>query len=151
MKTAMPLFLDVSVWLPLVWDGHVASEATHRWLASQSEDLIVCRITELAMLRHLTNPAIMGNDVYSNVEAAGFVESFLAQPDVVFRSEPAEIGNYFPRLGRDADPSRNRWTDAYLAAFSIASKIEFITYDRGFSRYQSEGLTWRLLKTDSPG
>ena len=52
----MPLFLDANVWLPLVWDGHAASESAHRWASRQTADFVLCRVTQLALLRHLTNP-----------------------------------------------------------------------------------------------
>jgi toxin-antitoxin system PIN domain toxin len=142
----MPLFLDAKVWLPLVWEGHAASASTRQWAESQSDDFVMCRITQLALLRHLTNPAILGSDRLTNADAGQVIEATLADPAVEFRAEPGGIELVFPRLGEANIPSRNRWTDAYLAAFAITANFELITYDRGFTQFESEGLRWTLLQ-----
>ena len=142
----MPLFLDVNVWLPLVWEGHVAVESAHRWAETQTEELAFCRVTQLALLRHLTNPAILGDDVLTNTGAKQMLEAILVRDEVTFRGEPPGLDLFFPRLGETSFPMRNRWTDAYLAAFAIAANFEFVTYDRDFVNFEPDGLRWTLLE-----
>jgi len=142
----MPKFLDVNVWLPLVWNGHVATRAAHAWASATTEDLVMCRVTELALLRHLTNPAIMGNDVLTNVAAARLVRALQSQDAVLRAADPPGIESVFPSVGETSRADRNRWTDAYLAAFAIAGSFELVTFDRDFKSYESCGLRWKLLK-----
>ena len=141
----MPQFLDVNVWLPLVWDGHVASEAARRWVASVDDDLVLCRVTQLSLLRHLTNPSIMGDEALTNAEASLLLQSLNARAGVIFPQEPAGLPALFPLLGESDSSTRNRWTDAYLAAFAIAGNHKLITFDQGFARYEIHGLQWELL------
>lgn len=142
----MPLFLDANVWLPLVWEGHAACRATREWADSQTEDFSMCRVTQLALLRHLTNPAILGEDALANTEASLVVEALMGQPSIRFNAEPGGMEPVFPRLGETDSKAHLRWTDSYLAAFAIAGNLELVTYDRGFHRYEKEGLRWTLLK-----
>ncbi len=144
----MPQFLDVNVWLPLVWDGHLASGAARQWAASNQEDLIFCRVTQLALLRHLTNPSIMGGEALANADAVVLLHCLQSQPGIVFTQDPAGIRPLFPWLGEGETSSPNRWTDAYLAAFAIAGNHQLISFDRGFARYESHGLKWQLLSAN---
>ena len=141
----MPLLLDVNVWLPLHWDGHVAHRTAHAWAEGQSDDLWFCRVTQLAMLRHLTNPSILGRDVLTNSEAAQMMDAILAKKEISFHEDPPGITAIFPALGKAAVPTRNLWTDAYLASFAIAANIKFVTFDQGFGRFEPSGLKWQLL------
>ncbi|MCH7224888.1 TA system VapC family ribonuclease toxin [Haloferula sp. A504] len=142
----MARFLDVNVWLPLVWDGHIAAAAARAWVAGGEEDLVLCRVTQLALLRHLTNPVILGADVLSNREAASLVVHLQRQEGILFEAEPTGLGDLFPAAGESPEPHGLWWTDAYLAAFAIAAKHELATFDRGFGRYETHGLRWSLLE-----
>lgn len=145
MKSGMPKFLDVNVWLPLVWNGHVATRTAQAWASGTTEDLVMCRVTELALLRHLTNPAIMGNDVLTNVAAARLVRALQSQDAVLLAADPPGIEIVFPSMGETTRADRNCWTDAYLAAFAIVGHFELVTFDRDFKKYESRGLRWQLL------
>ena len=147
MKTEnMKALLDVNVWLPLAWDGHAASTVARDWLNSHKGCLIFCRITQLALLRYLTNPNILGADCLSNRDAAVLIEALVQQPNVTVAAEPPDLAEFFPRLGETRNSNRNLWTDAYLAAFAIGGAFELVTSDRGFTRFKSRGLSLRLLK-----
>jgi toxin-antitoxin system PIN domain toxin len=139
-------FLDINVWLPLVWEAHVANRAATLWVESQEKDLCLCRVTQLALLRHLCNPSIMGEDVLTNQEAGDVVSGLVATPGVRICADPNELDTVFPSIGKSGRPERNRWTDAYLAAFAISGQYQLVTFDRGFERYESLGLHWHLLQ-----
>lgn len=142
----MPLFLDANVWLPLVWEGHAACDTAREWAESRSDDFVMCRVTQLALLRHLTNSVILGDDTLTNTAAAQVVDAMLASEFVSFRGDPGGMESWFPKLGEADTPSRNRWADAYLAAFAIAANLEFVSFDQGFKRFEPEGLRWTLLE-----
>lgn len=145
----MPLFLDVNVWLPLVWEGHVATESARQWASGVEEDFILCRFTQVALLRHLTNPIIMADDVLSNDEASELSRALSSRPNVLFSHDPGGVDTLFPAIGNDPEPRRNRWTDAYLAAFAIAGNHRLVSFDRGFARYEAHGLRWQFLPVES--
>ncbi len=142
----MPLFLDANVWLPMVWEGHVASETVHRWAADRSDDLVLCRVMQLALLRHLTNPVIMGDEVRTNEQASQILVVLRSQNEILFHGDSSAADTLFPALGASPGSHCNRWTDAYLAAFAITGNYDLVTFDRGFARYEPQGLRWRLLE-----
>lgn len=139
-------FLDVNVWLPLVWEAHVAHRAASLWVASQKKDLCLCRVTQLALLRHLCNPSIMAEDVLTNQEAVDVVSGLVTSPGVRICADPKELDAIFPSIGTSDRSERNRWTDAYLAAFAISGQYQLVTFDRDFERYERLGLRWHLLQ-----
>lgn len=140
------LFLDVNIWLPMVWDGHVANRRIKQWAEGRPEAFVICRVVQLALLRHLSNPGIMGDDVYTNLQGAEIITALCSQEGIIAHSDPLDIDTLFPSLGESETPNRNRWTDAYLAAFAIAGDYELVTFDRDFSRYESRGLRLTLLE-----
>ena len=139
-------FLDVNVWLPLVWEAHIGHSVATRWVRSQDEVLCFCRGTQLALLRHLCNPAIMGEDVLNNREAADLVADLTRDRNVKICAEPRKLATTFPALGKSERSERNQWTDAYLAAFAITGSYRLVTFDQGFGHYEKAGLQWELLK-----
>jgi hypothetical protein len=57
-------FLDANVWLALLWGRHIHSEKAQAWFEqSGDEEFFFCRITQIRVLRLLTTPTIMGNNV----------------------------------------------------------------------------------------
>lgn len=142
----MALFLDANVWLPLAWERHPSAEATHRWLASQEQKMVLCRVTQLALLRHLTNPVIMGDDVLTNDQAAPAVEALAASDGVIWNDEPSRLNKLFPRLGMRGIHAPKLWTDAYLVGFAMAADHDLVTYDKGFGKFQGAGLRIILLE-----
>ena len=57
--------VDANVWLALAVDGHVHHVAATKWFDARSEgSCAFCRLTQLAILRHLTNTKIMARRTY---------------------------------------------------------------------------------------
>ncbi len=49
--------VDANIWLAIAVDGHSHHAAAASWFDGQGEGTCAfCRITQLALLRHLTNP-----------------------------------------------------------------------------------------------
>ena len=61
--------LDVNVWLALCSDRHEHHHAAANWLADVLEPVYFCRVTQMSLLRLLTNPKVMGEDLLSPEEA----------------------------------------------------------------------------------
>jgi toxin-antitoxin system PIN domain toxin len=137
--------LDANVWLALVVDGHPGhARAREFWETEATMPCAFCRITLLALMRHLTNPAIMAEDVLTPAAAWEKRGELLALPEVQLLGEPAGLDDSLGgwcNLGRT---SPNLWTDAYLASFARCSKLRLVTFDQDFSRFT--GLNLLILK-----
>ncbi len=125
--------LDANVWLALAFSGHVHHLRAKAWFDGLSdESCAFCRITQMALLRHLTNSKIMGAAVQTQQQAWTSYEALAADPRVVFEIEPVDLESRFRALTQDASPSHSRWTDAYLASFAMAGDFEFFTLEQSF-------------------
>jgi uncharacterized protein len=92
------------------------------------------------MLRIVTHPRIFENP--TPVErAVEFTQSLLSAPNCVTIAPGPRHWEIFTALCMDTDATGNEIPDAYFAALAIESGSEWITTDRGFSRY--DALRWR--------
>jgi uncharacterized protein len=137
--------VDANVWLAMAVDGHIHHAAAASWFDGQAEGTCTfCRITQLALLRHLTNPKIMGAaNVQTQVEAWRAFEALAADPRVVFLDEPPGLTSVFKSLTQLPRPAHKRWSDAFLAAFAMGFGLEVVTLDADLTSFP--GLSVRLL------
>jgi toxin-antitoxin system PIN domain toxin len=91
-------------------------------------------------LRIVTNPRVFARPTPVNL-AVSFAEELRAQPNCVMVAPGPRHWSIFSRLCLEAGARGNLVADAYLAALAIESGSEWITSDRGFSRFP--GLRWR--------
>ena len=132
----MPDLLDASVWVPLSAPDHVHyRRAREYWDRESDEDLVFCRVTALALLRHLTNPRVLGPAALGGARAWKALESWLAVPRVRLSPEPDGIDDCLRRWSASLDLRTAAWTDAYLAAFAVSGGYRLVAFDTGFSRY----------------
>jgi len=132
----MPDLLDASVWLPLSAPDHVHhSRALRYWEEESADELAFCRITALALLRHLTNPRILGDAALDGAAAWPALATWLRVPHVSFLSEPPGVDELLAHWGPALDLRGGAWTDAYLAAFAVASGCRLVAFDGDFRRY----------------
>lgn len=127
--------LDVNVWLALVDENHVHHATAVAYWQSQAQDTMAfCRISLLGFLRLATRKGVLGRTLTPE-EAWAIVHRYLAEPGVVLLDEPAGIDEVFLRWISEPGFPTNHWTDAYLAAFAIASGCRLVSFDAGFDRY----------------
>jgi len=128
--------LDANVWLALAAEAHVHhGRAQTYWRQEAAELTVFCRITQLALLRHLTNRTIMGEHFLTPRAAWSKCRDFLVLPEVKLLEEPPGLGE---QLGRYCDVGRsspNFWTDAYLAAFAKCAGLRLVSFDTAFSGF----------------
>jgi uncharacterized protein len=93
-----------------------------------------------AVIRIVTNPRILERPA-STEQALEFVEGVVAAPNCVWLSPGPRHWSIFTDLCRSVRVRGGGVTDAYFAAMAIESGSEWITADRGFSRFP--GLRWR--------
>ena len=126
---------DANVWLALAAAGHAHHATAQAWVAGRgARPLIFCRVTQMALLRHLTTPAIMGTDVCSQKEAWRIYDAALARPGTHFMSEPPSLETVWRARTTLNQPATKLWTDLYLAAFAHGHGLRLVTFDRGFKR-----------------
>ena len=132
----MPALCDTNFLLALCYGRHSHHSAALAWLDTQGQrSAVLCRMTQLSLLRLLCNTTVMAEDVCTTSQAWTIYDQILADDRFVFASEP---GNLEPALRRltQANPASPRlWQDAYLAAYALASGLHLVTFDRGFRQF----------------
>ena len=141
-----PVLADVNVWLATLVASHPHHEAAVRWWRESvlpDGRVAFCRLTQLGVLRLLSNERVMGRQRLSHRLAWKTVTGVVAQPQVGFLTEPYGIDRELAALCAGNGSSSGFWSDAYLAAFARAGRHQFATFDRGFRRFV--GLDLQLL------
>jgi uncharacterized protein len=122
---------DVNVWIGLTSNRHVHHALAISWLGRLgAARLSFCRITELGLLRLLTNRHVMGQDVLTPRRAWRVYDQWRMDPRVDFLVEPVGFGERWREIGDKVAGGPNAWTDAYLAAFAAATDAVIVTLDR---------------------
>ena len=131
------LFPDVNVWLALTVARHTHHSAALQWLDSlEVAQLYFCRLTQIALLRLLTTPQVMGEDVLSQGRAWAAYNRWFEDGRAGFHPEPdaAGLDRLFHRFSVGPHSSPKLWSDAYLAAFATLASLTLVTFDRALAR-----------------
>ena len=132
------ILLDVGVWLAAVWDKHVHHKTVARWFNDQSDDLLLCRVTHMSLLRLVSNRAVMGEDVLTRSGAWRVIDQLWADDRITWADEPPGFEAVYRAISARQDHSHKLWTDDYLAAFAQAIGASLATLDTKFrERYPS--------------
>jgi predicted nucleic acid-binding protein len=83
----------------------------------------------MSLLRLISNPAIMGDDVVTRGEAWRIIDQFWSDNRVLWAEEPDHLEAAFRAISAQNDNSHKLWTDDYLAAFAQASGASLATLD----------------------
>ena len=80
---------DVNVWLALASSHHVHAGSAAAWLDGvTSGEAAFCRVTQMGLLRLLTNPKVMGADVLNQPAAWRVYDRMRSDVRVGFAVEP---------------------------------------------------------------
>jgi uncharacterized protein len=141
----MPALCDVNFVVAMCHRAHQHHGAAKSWLDAGKGDagLILCRVSQLGMLRVLTNPAIMGGEVCTTDEAWEVHDALMRDSRFSYRDEPIGLQVQLREFTRGYPFSPKLWQDAYLAAFAVTADLELITFDRGFGKFS--GLRAEIL------
>lgn len=132
------MLLDVGVWLAAAWSGHVHHPRAAAWFDKQTGDILLCRVTQMGLLRLLSNPAVMGEDLRTRGEAWKVIDTLRGDDRVQWVSEPVQLEQAWRAISARDDDSHKLWTDDYLAAFAQAAGLALVTLDKRFeARYRS--------------
>ena len=145
MSSVRHLLADVNVWLATVVGEHPHHRATIRWwregLLPAGDRIAFCRLTQLGLLRLLTNERVMGRQRKTIAEAWSIYERLRTAEPVVFAPEPETTETLLARQRSLGGTSTKFWTDSYLAAFARAGDLGLVTFDRDFTRFPGLDLT----------
>src|ERR1039458_3240590 len=98
MRLRMPDLLDASAWVPLSAPDHVHHRRTLRyWSEEAGEEVAFCRVTALALLRHLTNPRILGDAALDGRGAWRALGTWLTRPGIIMLGEPTGLDELLGR------------------------------------------------------
>jgi hypothetical protein len=140
----MDFLADVNVWVALAAVGHVHHSLARAWLEeSETSHVKFCRITQMGLLRLLTNNKVMGPNVLTAANAWRVYASLCDDDRVQYAEEPPHLEGGWREAAGQPGTGPNFWTDAYLAAFAEAGNYTIVTFDRGFLRHH--GVSVRLL------
>lgn len=137
MPTSKNYLLDVNCWLAAAVRRHRHHPEAKSWLDDAAAPLSFCRVTQMAFLRLVTNPKVMGVDVLTPRQAWETYRKFRADPRISFAEEPVTLEKSWLEITDTADFKQNLWTDSYLAAFAKAGGYAIVTFDAGFKRFST--------------
>jgi len=124
-------FLDINVWLALVWGRHADAETARSWFRrTEDQQFFFCRFTQLGLLRLLTTEAVMGRDVKTMSGAWEIYDQCMDDDRIAFLPEPAAIDSRLRAFSKSRQPSPKVWADAYLAAFASTAGLRLVTFDK---------------------
>ena len=127
-KTFLP---DVNVWLAFAVEAHVHHREAMAWMDSLSRsEAAFCRITQMGVLRLLTNPKVMHASVLSQRGAWQVYETLQNDERAAFLDEPGGIEDRWKTLVTARSSSGSLWTDCYLRAFAETAGLTIATFDR---------------------
>ena len=134
---------DIDVWLALSHIGHVHSDLAVQWFDALETRVYFCRVTQMGLLRLLTNPRVMGVNVRNQREAWRVYDSFFQDPRVRFLEEPPAFDSAFRELTQNQSAAHRTWGDAYLGAMARATGFTVVSFDRVFRSIP--GIDYQIL------
>jgi toxin-antitoxin system PIN domain toxin len=132
----MPTLCDANLLLALCYDRHIHHTTALTWLNTQgSGEVILCRTTQLSLLRLLCHAVVMGEEVCMQAQAWVIYDAILGDERFSFYSEPEGVEVLLRMYTQSSLASPNLWPDAYLAAFARAADLQLATFDKGFRQF----------------
>jgi toxin-antitoxin system PIN domain toxin len=120
---------DVNVWIALAIAEHIHHEAAQTWLDRSQGAIVFCRITQMGLLRILTNRHALGTDALSPTHAWRVFDAFLRNDRISISEEPLGLDRRWRASTINEKHGSNWWTDTYLAAFASAADLTLVTFD----------------------
>ena len=146
----MKHLFDSNVWVSLTFANHPHHEPAARFFEDcvKPGSVAFCQATRLSFLRLITTPKLaagFGCQPFTNRDALGCLDAFLADDRVFYESEQPHAERDWRRYASKAKAAPSIWMDAYLAAFAKAAGYAMVTFDSGYSNFA--GLDLKLLES----
>ncbi|HEV2350109.1 MAG TPA: TA system VapC family ribonuclease toxin [Terriglobia bacterium] len=135
MPTSKITLPDINVWVALVSDRHVHHRMARDWFtATRPGGTAFCRVTQMGLLRLLTNSRVMAEDALNQRRAWAVYEQLARDPRVLFALEPPDIEPVWKKLTQSSFAPTPLWTDAYIAALALVHNFQVVSFDKGFKK-----------------
>lgn len=95
---------------------------------------MLCRVTQMGLLRLLTLRSAMQDDVVTRAGAWRLLDTLRADERFGWLEEPVSTEAVWRALSAREDFSSKLWTDDYLAAFAQVGGLTLVTLDRALSQ-----------------
>jgi len=112
------------VWLAAVWGRHVHHPVAADWFGGETDDIAFCRVTQMGLLRLLSNPAITGDDAIDRSQAWRTYDQLWADERVLWADEPAELDAVWRAISARNDKSHKLWTSRVQGAHAVPPAAE---------------------------
>ena len=90
---------DVNIWIALAAEGHVHHVPARDWFTAQPDSSVAfCRITQMGLLRLLTNSKVMGGAPRTIPQSWEACAQLSADGRLIFATEPDRIESDWRRL-----------------------------------------------------
>jgi hypothetical protein len=123
---------DINVWFAFAVEAHVHHMTAMAWMSKLDQgEAALCRITQMGLLRLLTNSHVMHASVLTQGEAWRVYESLRHDERTLFLPEPDGIEEGWKKLATRQRPSGSLWTDNYLRAFANLADLKIVTFNQG--------------------
>jgi len=140
-----PCLADVNAVLPLLVRDHEFYRPAQRWFDRlDANEAGLCRQVQIGVIRLLGNRHIMGELAMPASTAWRMLEQLLEDERISFIQEPDLLDTHLPAYLNVPVPAPKLISDAYLAAFAVASSRRMVTFDAGFRQFK--GLDVELLQ-----
>jgi toxin-antitoxin system PIN domain toxin len=125
---------DVNVLLALIYGAHAQHARALAWMNAVERDgeVMLCRVSQLGLLRLLNNPVALGPDAQSGAGVWVTWDALVGDPRFRFVGEPPGLQPHLRRVTTRFNHQPGRWQDAYLAAFALAADLQLVTFDPAF-------------------
>jgi uncharacterized protein len=135
---------DVNVLLALLWPLHVHHAAAQAWFAAQGHrGWATNSITQLGVLRLLTNPAITKDAVHASGALAALTDA-TQHPGHEFWPLDQPPTTTLPS-STTALTGHSQWTDALLLRHAVERNGKLVTFDGGLSAIAGKESAAHLL------
>ena len=131
----MTFLPDVNVWIALAVSGHPQHTSANDWFENAGSDrLVFCRITEMGLLRLLTNAHVMDGAALTAEEAWNVRDQFHSDSRVRFVPEGSGFEDQWRQTSGAGKIGANFWTDAYLSSFCALGGYTLLTFDKALAK-----------------
>jgi uncharacterized protein len=146
--SAMRHLCDSNVILAAVVQRHPHHVAALKWIGGfgNGDTVVICRQTQISLLRLLTTAAIMKDEAQTNAAAISVTTSLMSDSRFRFiAEEPAGFEELWFKFSRQRTASPKTWMDSYLAAFAKGHSLQLVTFDKAFEKFRRAGVQLLVL------
>lgn len=135
MKKLKIFLPDINVWIALASRRHVHHASAAAWIGTAAaEQVTFCRVSQMGLLRLLTNVHVMGPDVLNQNQSWAAYEQIRKDSRIRFAEEVSGLEAEWKKATiRERSAAAQHWTDAYLLAFARVADMSLVTFDHALA------------------